>query len=467
MQPGFALLECGAVRSKNATNILVKNMLDAFIAGVAYWLFGWAFAYGEGNSFIGYGSFAIHDLEEDKYATWFFQYVFAATAATIVSGSLAERCNTTAYFTYSFIISGFIYPVVSRWAWHDDGWLKVGNDYGNYQDFAGSGAVHLCGGACALIGALLLGPRIGRFHPDTGEPIDIRGHSVPLTVTGGMILLVGFLAFNGGSLGHITHPGDGHTIAQVIANTTISGCFGGLTALLLVRIGVLGEPKVISMVHSMNGALAGMVSICAGVNNFHLWQSALIGIFASIVYILVHILVLKLKIDDPLDAIAVHLGGGLWGLIGAPIFAKKDGIILIGSQRSGYDLAWNIAGAIVIFTWSSGLSILMFGALKLTRQLRIDADTEIQGLDIVKHNEPAYPAESWFEEQYHTINKAYKRNNSVTPIDICLPPNMRAAKRSLDTIFNGGTNIIGIANRSFIPEETPVETVPNNDVTKF
>ncbi|PVD34126.1 hypothetical protein C0Q70_05389 [Pomacea canaliculata] len=175
MQCGFAFLEAGSVRSKNTTNILIKNLIDSFVAGIAYWLFGYAFAFGEGNKFIGYerGYFALSDPPDVKYAEFFFQYCFAATAATIVSGAVAERCEFLAFFVYSFFMTGFIYPVVTHWAWSSGGWLKLGQDYiidgksvtVGFQDFAGSGVVHVVGGASSIIGAILMDLASGAFTP--------------------------------------------------------------------------------------------------------------------------------------------------------------------------------------------------------------------------------------------------------------------------------------------------------------
>uniref|UniRef100_T1JHB7 Ammonium transporter n=1 Tax=Strigamia maritima TaxID=126957 RepID=T1JHB7_STRMM len=460
MQPGFALLECGSVRSKNATNILIKNMLDAFLAGVAFWLVGYAFAFGKGNCFLGTHYFATYELKETNFAQWFFQYVFAATAATIVSGSMAERCDAIAYFVYSTVITGFIYPVIVHWTWTDEGWLRLGDGTTRYRDFAGSGVVHLTGGTCALIGAIFLGPRIGRFGPTANG---IRGHSVPLSITGGMILLVGFLAFNGGSQGSISKPGDGVVVARAVCHTTISGCFGGLVTLMLVRAGVLGKPKVLSAIHSMNGALTGMVAICAGVDAVTMWGAALTGAVAGVVYLITHILVIKAKIDDPIDAIAVHLGGGIWGLLAGPIFRVDDGILLSWNRNSGFNMLWNLVGLAAIFTWSAVLSAIMFGLLKKFKLLRVSAEIETRGLDLCKHNEPAYPADGWFEEQYQDLTRRGSRRISITPYDISLPPFMRAAKRSLDNIHEEGTNMRGIGNDAFISDRVK----SNKDSTNF
>ncbi|KAK3861884.1 hypothetical protein Pcinc_032195 [Petrolisthes cinctipes] len=407
MQCGFAFLEAGAVRSKNTTNILIKNILDVFIAGIAYWLVGYALAFGDGNGFCGETMWATVGLSEERLAFWFFQFVFAATAATIVSGSMAERCNFHAYLIYSVI-------------------LTVRGSA--YQDFAGSGVVHLTGGIAALVGAIILGPRHGRFDSDSPG---IRGHSVPLAALGGFILLFGFLAFNGGSQASISQPGDAGAVARAIVNTVISGSFSGITSLIVYRTGVCGVSNTWSFLMALNGALAGMVAICAGCNVLPIWGSCVTGIVAGVLFISIHTLLDKLKVDDPLDAVAVHMGGGLWGLVAVALFQNDNGIVFGGS---GEVLAWNVAGALAIMAWAGGLCVIMFGSLRLVGWLRVPIDMEIQGMDILKHGEPAYPAGSWEEKQYY--NKlAYQHNHNHNHDDgnssdrnNYLPPNMSVPK---------------------------------------
>ncbi|PNF26224.1 hypothetical protein B7P43_G03715, partial [Cryptotermes secundus] len=318
MQCGFACLEAGAVRSKNTTNIIMKNFMDIFISALCYWLAGYALAYGDGNPFVGYTYWAGIGVQGQKMAHWFFQFVFAATAATLVSGAVAERCNFVAYITYSAVISGFVYPVVSRWVWAQEGWL---NQMG-YRDFSGCGPVHLLGGTCSLFGAAFLGPRLGRFSSKMEDSQMMPGHSVPLTGLGGMILIAGFLAFNGGTLGTMTNPRDSELIARVISNTVMGGSGGSITVMLVGRLGLGGTPSW-SFMCTLNGAFIGMVSVCAGVNEMNMWESFVSGIIAGPIYMIIHYAVLWCKIDDPLDTVAIHLGGGVWGLISASIFSNS------------------------------------------------------------------------------------------------------------------------------------------------
>ncbi|XP_059178358.1 putative ammonium transporter 1 [Physella acuta] len=401
MQCGFAFLEAGSVRSKNTSNILIKNLFDSFLSGIAYWTVGYAFAYGPGNSFIGWHYFSSSELTDSDLAFFFFQFVFAATAATIVSGALAERCDFIAYLIYSFLITAFIYPVVTHWAWFHEGWLAQGMVYEingqnvtiNYHDFAGSGVVHCVGGSAAFFGALILGPRIGRFHKETGTTINLRGHSVPFAALGGFILVFGFMAFNGGSQLTISKPGDGAKISLAIVNTVISGSTAAFATLLIHKIGILG--KHWSLLNTLNGALAGMVAVCAGCDLIRPWGATIVGAIACVSFNFTSWLINKAKIDDPVDAVAVHFGGGSWGVIAVAFLRYDDGILMSWDRQSGLFLAWQLVGLSAIIAWSGGLCFICFMAMRLLGILRVSEEMEIKGLDIPKHNEPAYPLESY------------------------------------------------------------------------
>nr|XP_045598905.1 putative ammonium transporter 1 [Procambarus clarkii] len=362
LQTGFTLLEAGYVRSKNTANILFKNLHIIVISAIAYLLVGFQLAFGRGNSFSGMGDWT-YGLADERLVFWLFQFAFAATAATIVSGSMAERCAFNAYLICSVMLSGVVYPVVSHWTWSDIGWLKTQH----YQDFGGSGVVHLTGGVAALVGAVILGPRIGRFGPKGKE---IRGHSVPLAAQGFLILLFGFLAFNGGFQASISHEVDALAIAKVVFNTAISASSGGIAVLLMNHS---RRESLWSFLMALNGSLAGMVSISAGCNVVQPWSACLIGTVGGSVFLAIHTLLPKLKVDDPLDAVAVHMGGGLWGLVAVALF--QDGGIVYGG--SAEVLAWNIVGALAIVAWSGGLCLVMFGSLRLLGVLRVPPEMEI------------------------------------------------------------------------------------------
>jgi len=401
MQCGFAFLEAGSVRSKNTVNILIKNMLDAFIGGISYWAIGWGLAYGAGgNLFCGGSQFFNYQLDYGLYPKWFFQFVFAATAATIVSGAIAERCQFFAYFAYSIILTGWVYPPVSHWAWDGAGWLA---EIGYYKDFAGSGVVHLLGASCAIIGCYFMGPRRGRFNKK-GEPIDMPGHSVPLAGLGGFILIFGFLAFNGGSQAQISAEGDGDVVALAIVNTILGASTGGIAVLFTNKF-LLKQPW--SFLMCLNGALAGMVALCAGCNLYEPWAALIVGGMGGVSFMCVHFGMLKLRLDDPLDAVAVHGGGGIVGILSVPWFmyvgleVGERGIFWDGDSSTPWlVLGYNIAGSICIMLWSVFWSLLLFGSLYYFKILRVSTDDEFKGMDLIKHGESAYPAGAWVEYQY-------------------------------------------------------------------
>ncbi|CAL1540117.1 unnamed protein product [Lymnaea stagnalis] len=407
---GFAFIEAGAVRSKNTHNILLKNFLDGFVAGIAYWLIGYAFAYGEGNSFIGWTHFAAEGVDNKYMSNYFYQLMFASTSCTIVSGALAERCEFIAYLIYSFLLTAFVYPLCSRWGWSSYGYLHIGHTFetenGNtvhikYEDFGGSGVVHLVGGTSAFIGALILGPRIGRFHKETGAVIPIRGHSVPLAALGVFVLVFGFMAFNAASQGHISQQGDGEAISMAVFNTAISASMGGFTALFTNRIGLFGHHW--SMLSVINGCFVGMVAICGGCNSMKPWGAVIVGFVGALIMNCIERLVLKLKIDDPLNAVGVHFGGGLWGALSVAFVKYPTGILMAWDKQSGAMLAWQLAGVLTFMTWTAGCMTLVFGGLKLAGLFRVIRETELKGLDIPKHGEPAYPLEAYGHGYFEKI----------------------------------------------------------------
>ncbi|XP_071831220.1 putative ammonium transporter 1 isoform X2 [Apostichopus japonicus] len=411
MQCGFAFLEAGSVQAKNTTNILIKNLLDVFLGAIAYWAVGYAFAFGDPqNGFIGHSYFFFSRMPDDLLSHFFFHFVFAATAATIVSGAMAERTDFKAYMIYSVVITGFMYPVVSHWAWADEGWLFVGINIGGenngttnvaYQDFAGSSVVHMVGGIAALVGAAILGPRLGRFDKEEHNH-NFQGHTVPLVALGGFILFFGFFAFNGGSQAAISNENDGVVVAIAIVNTIICGAAAALIALVVGKF-VYGTKKW-SLLTTINGGLTGMVAICAGCNVVYAWGAFVTGVLAGAVYIGVSALVLKLKIDDPLDAVAVHFGGGLLGILTVPFFGRDIGVFITPNTRIAFTgFAWNLLGACVIAVWTGSISLVLFGTLHLLGLLRVSKEVEEKGLDITEHGEAAYPLMAYVGNDSHVV----------------------------------------------------------------
>jgi Amt family ammonium transporter len=404
MQAGFALVEAGFARQRNTVNILSKNFMDFCVGGLAFWAFGFAVMFGgsalasglaEGNDWFGYSGFF---LTSDAYDVstielWFFQMVFAATAATIVSGAMAERTKINAYLAYSFLISAIVYPVYGHWVW-GGGWLSK-LDFGQgAKDFAGSGVVHAVGGLSALVGAWMLGPRAGKFGPD-GKPRAIPGHSVTLVVLGTFILFLGWFGFNPGS----TLAATDLRIAVIATNTFLAGVAGAVVGFYwsFARTGKA------DITLAANGALAGLVGITAPCAYVEPWASVVIGVIAALVMIgSLWFVENVLKVDDPVGAVSVHAAAGLWGVLSVGIFA--DGTYPAGAEVAG--LVEGAGGQIVaqlisiaaVVGWTLLASGLIFAFIKATIGLRASPQEEALGLDLAEHGLRAYvedaPAEA-------------------------------------------------------------------------
>jgi len=425
MQLGFAMLSAGAVRTKNTTNILLKGLLDACLGAIVWYLIGYGFAYDAdaqdvtsnhaGNSFIGTGpsNFVLsgQTKEEGPYGgdwvSWFFQYAFAAAAATIVSGAVAERCQLSAYLIYTVAITGFIYPVVVHWIWDTAGFLCSWNPDPDSRwltgmvDFAGSGVVHMTGGWAALCAAAILGPRVGRWESDGKPATGYVGHSLPLTVLGTFILWGGWYGFNQGSTLGLKNAGQ--TAARVGVTTTLSAGSAAVTGLYLKYAlpAKLGGNKVWDLGHTCNSLLGGLVGITAGCSVVEPYAALIIGFLAAFVYHGASCLMRKLKFDDPLDAFAVHGACGVLGCIVVGLFATKEYTYAVNDDGeaeygifyggSGLLLATQLTGVIMIQIWVVALSTIMFLILKKVAILRVPMTVEESGLDVSKHGGSAYP----------------------------------------------------------------------------
>ena len=387
MQAGFALLEAGSIRAKNTKNILIKNSLDACLGAILWWSLGYSFAFGaDGNTFIG-GKDFFSALDKPAsttyYAFWFFQWAFAATAATIVSGAVAERCTLTAYACYTCFLTAFVYPVVVYWTWSGEGWLGNGDIGPGLIDFAGSGVVHMTGGGAALMGAYFLGPRIGKFGAD-GKPVDIPGHSSSLQCIGTFILWFGWYGFNCCSTGAW---GDMVLASKCAVTTTLAAAAGGLSALACEVI----EGKNADLPPILNGILAGLVSITAGCSVTEPWSAFILGLVGGVVYTYACKLLIKFKIDDPLSASPVHFFCGAWGVLGAGLFATKaNNGLFTGGATSGKQIGVQIAAIFAIAAWTCILSGLLFFGLKAAGLLRVSSESEEKGMDESKHGGSAY-----------------------------------------------------------------------------
>ncbi len=386
MQPGFAMLEAGLTRAKNACNILAKNFMDFAVASLIYFLIGYAFMFGDGNSFIGFSGFGLSGLSDGTlpvWASWMFQVVFAGTAATIVSGGMAERTKFTSYLIFTMVMTGLIYPIIGHWTW-GGGWLsKMG-----FFDFAGSTIVHGTGGWVALMGTLFLGPRVGKYNPD-GSANVLAGHNIPLAVLGVFILWFGWFGFNPGSQLAASGTENARAIALITVNTNLAAAAGAVMAMATVWM-IFGKPDL-SM--TMNGALAGLVAITAPCAVVSPSASIVIGLIAGMLVVMGVTLLEKLKIDDPVGAVPVHAFNGMWGTIAVGIWGQKAlGLGMDGLLHGGgfTQLGIQILGTVSCAAFAMAAMAVVFGIIKATIGLRVTAEEEIRGLDIDEHGMEAY-----------------------------------------------------------------------------
>lgn len=394
MQAGFALVECGLTRAKNAVNICMKNLLDYCFGTLTFWIMGFSIMFGGANDFWGGLKGMFLDTTNETFdalswtsvpldAKFFFQLVFAATTATIVSGAMAERTKFTSYMIYSAVVSAIIYPMSGHWIW-GAGWLA---DRG-FWDFAGSTVVHSCGGWLSLVGAFILGPRIGKFAAD-GSPRAIPGHNLVLVTLGVFILWLGWFGFNPGS----TMSADANLIAIITINTNAAAAIGAIAALFTARA-MFGKWEATM---ALNGALAGLVAItcpCAWVT---VGSSLIIGLVAGILVVLSVVGIERyLKIDDPVGAISVHGVCGAWGTLSLGLFSiatGEGGLSPLPGLFKGGDATQLISqatGVGAVFLWATITGAVLFLAIKHTVGLRVSPEEEREGLDFGEHGNEAY-----------------------------------------------------------------------------
>ena len=380
MQCGFAMVEAGFTRAKNVGNITMKNLMDFCIGTVAFYLLGYNLLCGEGG-FVGWGLNPFTGFGETDWSAFVFNLVFCATAATIVSGAMAERTKFSAYCIYSGAISLIVYPIEAGWVWNlgGHGWLQQLN----FVDFAGSAVIHSVGGMAALVGAIIVGPRIGKYTKRSNGKIRsnaIAGHSITLGALGCFILWFGWYGFNGAA------ATDTMQLSQIFATTTVAPAVATCTAMIYTWIRN-GKPDV-SM--SLNGSLAGLVAVTAGCANVDVIGSFIIGAIAGVlVCVAVYFVEDKLKVDDPVGAVAVHGCNGIWGTIAVGLFDYKDGLFYGGGV---HHLLIQLLGILCIAGWTIITMGIVFTVLKKTIGLRVTAQEEIEGLDSTEHGlESGYP----------------------------------------------------------------------------
>ena len=413
MQAGFAMVETGFTRAKNAGNIIMKNLMDFCIGTVVFILLGFSLMMAEDYvlGFIGVPNLDIltnfgEFLRGGNAPSFVFNLVFCATAATIVSGAMAERTRFISYCIYSGVISLFVYPIEAGWVWNEAGWLvKLG-----FHDFAGSAAIHSVGGITALIGAIMVGPRLGKYIKDkagkTTKVNAIPGHSITLGALGCFILWFGWYGFNGAA------AWDGSSLASIFVTTTIAPAVATCTTMIFTWI-KNGKPDV-SM--CLNASLAGLVGITAGCDAINALGSAIVGIVSGVlVVVVVELLDIKLHIDDPVGAVGVHLANGVWGTIAVGLLADPNapagisGLFYGGGFRL---LGVQALGICAILAWTAAMMTLTFVVLKKTVGLRASAEEEIKGLDRTEHGLPSAYAD--FMPAVSGLDYGYENAVAVT-----------------------------------------------------
>jgi Amt family ammonium transporter len=414
MNAGFALVESGLCRAKNTSNILTKNFIVFAASSLSFYAIGWGLMFGDGNAFFGTeGLFFVSGADNSPalgagyesmnpfstatyqgvynainwtpvplWAKFFFQLVFAGTAATIVSGAVAERIKFKSFLVFSFLLVAFLYPVTGHWIW--GGGLLGAN---NFRDFAGSTVVHSVGGWAALAGVLVLGSRIGKYGKD-GRVNPMPGHSMTSAALGGLVLWLGWFGFNPGST---MAAMDGSAIAHILVNTNMAAATGALGAMTIAWL-LLGKPEL-SMI--INGALAGLVAITAPCAFVSIGSGALIGLIAGVLVVLAVLAFDRVKVDDPVGAISVHLVNGVWGTLALGIFYDDTVATNIAALATGLSpmaqVMVQLKGILYVGAFTFGGSLLVWYAIKLVMGVRVSPEEEYEGLDIGEHGSSAYP----------------------------------------------------------------------------
>jgi ammonium transporter, Amt family len=383
MQPGFAMVEAGFTRSKNTANILMKNLMDFSIGSLLYWFIGFTLMYGESlGGFVGMPDlFFMSDGYGDNYSDYadlFFQTVFAATAATIVSGAMAERTEFKSYLIFSIVITVFIYPISGHWTW-GGGWLsQLG-----FHDFAGSSIVHSVGAWVGLAGASIIGPRLGKYGKN-GKPNAIPGHNLALGALGVFILWFGWFGFNPGSQLAAAGTENAVAIGHIAVTTNLAAAAGAVTAMMVAWF----RYKRPALSLSLNGALAGLVAITAGCDAVNPVGAVFIGVIAGFVLpFAVEFFDKILKVDDPVGAISVHGVSGAIGTLAVGLFSTSEGLFYGNGAKL---LGVQAIGVLAFFAWAFGTGLILFFILKKAKILRVSKRIEEEGLDVYEHGENAY-----------------------------------------------------------------------------
>jgi Amt family ammonium transporter len=372
MLAGFALVEGGLMRAKNSVNVIMKIYLGTCVTGVLFWAVGYGLTFGNSlGGLVGGSGFFPSGLTAMEGVTLLYQLLFATIAVTIVSGAAAERMRYGAYLLFAALMAVVIYPVYAHWAWNPNGWLyKMG-----FIDLAGGGAIHAVGAWASLAAVMVLGPRLGRFSK-SGEARDIPGHNLPMVALGGFILWMGWLGFNGGSVGSL----DKANLGDVLLVTYLGGCAGGLGALAFMKL----TGRQILATGAVNGSLCGLASMTAGAAAVAPGAALFIGLVAGAMCTWLSEKLRSWRLDDPVDAIAVHGWGGVWGLLAAGLFHASG---MFDPAR----VSVQVLGIVVSFLWAFPLSYGLFKLVDRLVGLRAPTLHEQRGLDYTEHHEVAYP----------------------------------------------------------------------------
>ncbi|MDG2396812.1 MAG: ammonium transporter [Flavobacteriaceae bacterium] len=381
MEGGFAFLEAGFIRSKNAMSIIAKVIIDVVFGGIAFFIVGFGIAYGASNGWIAFDTGIMNydlglGLSVSNKLFWFIQLGFAIAAISIVSGALAERMKLWSYTLLVVIFCSIMYPIVANWVWNPNGWLALRG----FNDFAGSAAVHAMGGFAALAAAIVLGPRIGKYDKN-GVPNSIPGHNLPLAALGGFILWFGWFGFNPGStLGAV---GNWELIGTVVTNTFLASAAGGVSTMIYTyfKYGKIDITMVI------NGVLAGLVSITAGCNVVDPNSAIIIGLIAGILVDIAVVFIDKIQIDDPVGAIAVHGVNGFFGTVAVGFFASEGGLFFGGGSQL---LITQILGVLVIAIFSFILTFIIMKLIQKFVGVRISREEELAGIDAASFGVQSY-----------------------------------------------------------------------------
>ena len=400
MQAGFALVETGFTRAKNAANIMMKNIMDFAVGSLGFYILGAALMFGASKAagWLGWGGLGMPSLSGGEgiwdWTFFFFQTMFAATAATIVSGAVAERIEFKSYLIYSILVSAIVYPISGHWMWGSlagegsQGWIEALG----FHDFAGSTVVHSVGGWIALAGAIALGPRIGKYRHD-GKANPIPGHSLVLGTLGVLLLWIGWFGFNPGSY----TAGIG-SIGRVAMTTNLAACAGTIAALVTAWI-IMKKPD---LTMALNGSLAGLVAITAPCDQVTCNAAIVIGLVAGVLVVLSVFAMDRIHIDDPVGAVSVHCVNGVWGTLAVGLFAAPEalgyGNTMVGLFYGGgfKYLGVQALGAGATCVWAFGTGLAIFFALKKLGILRVSEKTELKGLDVTEHGQDAYASFQFF-----------------------------------------------------------------------